>query len=64
MAQLENDDRFNKDRMARVMRRATDQQLAWLSVALGLEQQRRRNTAQTAEHLVPATFPFRTSQAA
>ena len=59
---LKNDDRFCKDRLARVLRRASHAQLTWLQIALGLEQQRRADAARTAEHVVPPAFPFRAPQ--
>lgn len=58
MGDLRNDDRFNKSRLERVLRRATASQLVWLQAALAAEQQRRLDAARTADHLMPPAFPF------
>lgn len=63
MARIPNEERFNKNRLGRVLQRATPKQIAWLSLAIEqVKAERRRTTVErqaTAEFdRVDEPFPF------
>ena len=59
MARIPNEERFNKQRLGRVLKRATPKQIAWLRTAIEQEQSQRRRT--TVERQATADFD-RTSE--
>lgn len=54
MARIPQDDRFNKQKLGRVLKRATPKQIAWLRMAIEQEQSQRRRT--TVEREASAEF--------